>query len=422
MQLELHLRPFRVIVPNARIILIALLGLFGLFLGPSMVLSAGKKELPIQSINLPPGFTLSVYAGHVPKARSMVLGAQGTLFVGTRHAGKVYAIVNRGQDHTADEVITLARGLNTPNGVAFHNGALYVAETHRVIRFDEIEANLNEPPVPVVVNDQIPRHPQHGWKILRLGPDGWLYFPVGAPCNVCERDDAPFASILRMRPDGAALQPFARGVRNTVGFDWHPETRELWFTDNGADWIGNDLPPDELNHAPEAGRHFGFPYCHGANTPDPLFGKRRRCDEFTPAAIALGPHVAALGMRFYTGAMFPNDYRNQIFIAEHGSWNRTTPTGYRITRVHLEGNRAVAYDVLPTAGCRENRPGAVLWMCWSCPMAPFSCRMIAPMPSTASPTRPRRPSRQPIPNPKRPNPKRKITNPKFPWKNRRRVK
>ncbi len=335
----------RAIIPNVHTAFIALLGLFGLLVGPSVVSAASKKELPIQSINLPPGFTLSVYARNVPNARSMVLGSQGTLFVGSRKAGKVYAIVNRDSDHTADEVITLARGLNQPNGVAFHNGALYVAEIHRVIRFDGIEANLNEPPEPVVVNNQIPRHRNHGWKILRFGPDGWLYVPVGAPCNICERDDAPFASILRMRPDGTALEPFALGVRHSVGFDWHPETRELWFTENGPEMLGNDLPPDELGHAPEAGRHFGFPYCHGANTPDPRFGKRRSCDEFTPEAIALGPHVAPLGMRFYTGAMFPREYRYQIFIAEHGSWNRIPPIGYRISRVRLEGNRAVAYEV-----------------------------------------------------------------------------
>ncbi len=301
--------------------------------------------LPLEKIQLPPGFKISIYAREVPNARSMTLSPGGILFVGTRRAGKVYAVIDRDKDYRADEVLTIASGLNMPNGVAFRNGALYVAEVSRVLRFDNIEARLRNPPRPVIVNDSFPTDRHHGWKFIRFGPDSMLYVPVGAPCNVCEREDPRYASIMRMNPDGTGLEIFAHGVRNTVGFDWHPVTKELWFTDNGRDWMGDDLPPDELNYAPHKGMHFGFPYCHGKNIPDPEFGKKRGCADFTPPAMELGPHVAALGMRFYTGNMFPKEYRNQIFIAEHGSWNRSVPIGYRITLVRLKDNKAVSYEV-----------------------------------------------------------------------------
>jgi len=274
----------------------------------------------------------------------MTLGSNGTLFVGTREKGRVYALLDHNNDNKADELITIARGLYMPNGVAFRNGSLFVAEVNRVLRFDEIETRLNDPPTPAVVYDGLPRDKHHGWKFIRFGPDGMLYIPVGAPCNVCEKDDERYATITRIKPDGTGLEIFAQGVRNTVGFDWHPETKELWFTDNGRDWLGDDLPPDELNHAPRKGLHFGFPYCHGKNIPDPKFGSKSPCREFVPPARELGPHVAALGMRFYTGNMFPAKYRNQIFIAEHGSWNRSTPIGYRITLVRIQNNRAVKYE------------------------------------------------------------------------------
>jgi glucose/arabinose dehydrogenase len=314
-----------------------------------------RGELPLHTIKLPPGFTIGVYADNVPNARSMALGPQGTLFVGTRTEGKVYAIIDRNQDHAADEVITLAHGLNMPNGVAFRNGALYVAEVHRVIRFDNIENRLDNPPQPVVVNDSLPRDRHHGWKFIRFGPDGLLYVPVGAPCNICKSENERYASLLRMKPDGTGFEIFARGIRNTVGFDWQPETQELWFTENGRDWLGDDRPPEELNHAPRAGLHFGYPYCHGGNIPDPDFGKERKCEEFTPPAITLGPHVAALGMRFYSGTMFPDEYRQQIFMAEHGSWNRKTPIGYRVTLVRLENNRAVDYTVFAEGWLQRGR-------------------------------------------------------------------
>jgi glucose/arabinose dehydrogenase len=301
--------------------------------------------LQLDRIKLPAGFAIDVYAENVPNARSMVLSPNGTLFVSTRAAGNVYAILDKNNDNKADEVITIARGLRMPNGVAFRNGSLYVAEVSRVIRYDDIENRLTNPPNPIIVNDSFPNDDAHGWKFIKFGPDGKLYVPIGAPCNVCERDDKRYSSITRMNPDGSEFEIFAHGVRNTVGFDWHPDTNELWFTDNGRDWLGDDSPPDELNHAPEPDMHFGFPYCHGGDIIDPDFGKGRNCADYVPPAMKLGPHVAALGMRFYTGSMFPSEYKNQIFIAEHGSWNRSTPIGYRVTLVRLSGNKAVSYEV-----------------------------------------------------------------------------
>jgi glucose/arabinose dehydrogenase len=316
----------------------------------------GLQALPLEQIKLPPGFEISIYASGVENARSMTLSPNGTLFVGTRSAGNVYAIVDRNGDFKADEVITLARGLNSPNGVAFSDGALYVAEVNRVVRFDNIESRLTSSSQPVVVNEKFPKDGHHGWKFMGFGPDGLLYVPVGAPCNICERNADRYAVIMRMRPDGTNLETFARGIRNTVGFDWHPVTKELWFTDNGRDWLGDDRPPDELNHAPQPGMHFGFPYCHGGNIPDPEFGGKRPCAEFTPPVQNLGPHVAALGMRFYTGTMFPEAYRQQVFIAEHGSWNRTTPIGYRITLVRLDNNRALSYEPFAEGWLQDGRP------------------------------------------------------------------
>ena len=302
----------------------------------------GSQSLRIEKIKLPPGFSISVYATGVGNAREMALGSNGTLFVGSMNAGKVYAVVDRDKDNHADEVITIAKGLNMPSGVAFRDGSLYVGEVWRVTRYDNIESQLKNPPKPVIVNDKFPRDGHHGWKFIAFGPDGMLYAPVGAPCNVC-RPDERHGVINRMNPDGSGLEVFAAGIRNTVGFDWHPVTKELWFTDNGRDNMGDNIPPDELNNAPQKGMNFGFPDCHAGTIPDPEFGKEP-CSKFTPPAKNLTPHGAAIGMRFYTGAMFPPEYKNQIFIAEHGSWNRSTPIGYRVMVARLEGNKVVKYE------------------------------------------------------------------------------
>ncbi len=333
----MNLQPKKLLIPVVALLL-ALLFL-------NMPQSNGQ-DLPIELIELPPGFEIEVYAADVPGARSLALGAEGTVFVGTRSQGRVYAIRDEDGNGRIDpgEVFVIAEGLDLPNGVAFRNGSLYVAEVSRILRFDGIEARLGDPPVPIVVKDDLPRERSHGWRFIAFGPDGKLYVAIGAPCNVCDPGD-PYATITRIDPDGGGFEIFARGVRNTVGFDWHPGTGELWFTDNGRDWMGDDLPPDELNRAPEKGLHFGFPYCHGDDVLDPLHGEEDSCGKYVPPAQELGPHVAALGMRFYDGEMFPEEYQNQIFIAEHGSWNRTVPIGYRVTLVRLEGEKAVSYEV-----------------------------------------------------------------------------
>lgn len=315
---------------------LALLGLF---------LPGAAQSLSLEQIKLPPGFVITVYADNVKGARSLALGKDGTVFVGTRGEGKVYALPDRDRDRRPDTLVTLARGLNSPNGVAFRDGNLYVAEVSRILRYRGIEDRLEQPPAPEVVYDRLPKDTHHGWKFIRFGPDGKLYVPVGAPCNICLEDPKRYAAILRLDADGSGLEVFAQGVRNTVGFDWQPQTKALWFTDNGRDWLGDDRPPDELNHAPRPGMDFGFPYCHGKDIADPQYGKRRPCSASTPPALELGAHVAALGMRFYTSTMFPEKYRNGVFIAQHGSWNRSTPTGYRVMFVRLQGDQPVSYEV-----------------------------------------------------------------------------
>ncbi|MEZ4714443.1 MAG: PQQ-dependent sugar dehydrogenase [Caldilineaceae bacterium] len=296
------------------------------------------------NVRLPPGFRIGLYASGLPNARFMARGPDGVLFVGTRTEGKVYAVLDRDGDYKAEQVITLASGMNSPNGVAYRDGALYVAEINRILRYDNIAEHLDALPEPVVVSDAYPSDGWHGWKVLRFGPDGKLYAPVGAPCNVCEIEGL-YGSITRLNADGSGLEVYATGIRNSVGFDWQPQSGELWFTDNGVDHLGDDLPPDELNRAPTLGMNFGFPYCHGGTVADPEFGEQRNCIEFTPPVQKLGPHVAALGMRFYNGAMFPPEYQNQILIAEHGSSSRTERLGYRIMLVRLdEANNAISYD------------------------------------------------------------------------------
>jgi glucose/arabinose dehydrogenase len=305
---------------------------------------AVAQSLPLDRIKLPPGFAIEV-AAMVPNARGMTFGRDGTLFVGSRE-GSVYAVTLAAPgSNDAAKVRTIATGLRQPVGVAYRDGALYVSAVSRIVRLDDIERKLDAPPRPVVVTDAYPTDSAHGWKFIAFGPDGKLYIPVGAPCNICEPDSAKYAIITRINPDGSGREIVARGVRNTVGFDWHPQTRELWFTDNGRDMLGDDAPPDELDRLAQTGAHFGYPYCHAGTISDPEFGRKHPCSEFVPPAQKLGPHVAALGMRFYTGTQFPAAYRNQVFIAEHGSWNRSQKIGYRVTLVKLDASgKAVSYE------------------------------------------------------------------------------
>jgi glucose/arabinose dehydrogenase len=279
---------------------------------------------------LPPGFHIEVLSDEVPSARAMALSPKNILYIGSLD-GQVYALELQNGHVSARHVI--ASGLESPAGVAWRDGALYVSAVSRILRFDAIDTRLTDPPKPVVVTDKLPPETHHGWKFIAFGPDGKLYVPQGAPCNVCLKDRDRYGLIGRMDPDGSHYEVVARGIRNSVGFAWHPATRELWFTDNGRDLLGDDIPSDKLNHAARAGMDFGFPFCHGGDTLDPEFGKGHSCSEFTPPVVKLGAHVAALGMRFYTGSMFPADFHNNIFIAEHGSWNRSKKVGYRVVRV-----------------------------------------------------------------------------------------
>ena len=303
---------------------------------------SAADDAGIGDIELPPGFSIEVYAD-VPNARSLALGEDGVVFVSNRRANSVYAVVPQGD--TSADVFELATGLSTPNGIAFHEGDLYVAEIDRILRFTDISGRLNDNPEPEVLDIDLPAERHHGWRYIGFGPDGKLYVSIGAPCNICDRAEEGFAQIVRMNPDGTERETYAHGVRNSVGFTWHPDTDELWFTDNGRDMLGDDLPPDELNRATEPGMHFGYPYCHAGDIPDPEFGDGVDCTDYTPPVQKLGPHVAALGLTFYTGNMFPSEYRGQVFIAEHGSWNRSEKIGYRISRVRLDGGAPAEYEV-----------------------------------------------------------------------------
>ena len=314
--------------------------------------------LPLERLTLPPGFEISVW-GRIPGARSLTLGDRGTVFVGTRDPdGSVHAIADRDGDHRADELHPLDENLFMPNGVAFRGGSLYVAEVNRILRFDDIESRLDDPGEPTVVTADLPDMRHHGWKFIAFSPDGYLHVPVGAPCNRCDSVNPLFASIARMRPDGSGLEVAARGVRMSVGFDWHPETGEMWFTDNNPDWLGDDNPPGEMNILTEIGQHFGYPYCHAGEVSDPWYGRERSCGEFEPPTQQLGPHVAAIGMTFYRGDAFPEEYRGHAFVAEHGSWNRTERIGYRLTIVREEDGRGVGYEDFVTGwiGEPEERP------------------------------------------------------------------
>lgn len=311
----------------------------------------------LEEIKLPQGFNISIYADNVDNARSMVMGDKGTLFVGNRSGEKVYALVDENNDQVADTQYVIADGLNMPNGVAFKDGALYIAEVDKIWRIDNIENKLTNPPEKVLVRGDFPTDKHHGWKYIAFGPDGKLYVPVGAPCNICDKsdEDKRYASITRMNPDGSDFEVYAHGIRNTVGFAWHPTTNELWFTENGRDMMGDDVPNDELNRAPQKDMHFGYPYCHAGDIPDPKFGDGHPCSDYTPPIAKLNAHTAALGMKFYTGDMFPEEYKGHVLIAEHGSWNRSEPTGYRISMVKLDGNNAVSYEPFATGWLKEGK-------------------------------------------------------------------
>jgi glucose/arabinose dehydrogenase len=334
----------------------------------SPAITEASAKLPLESVKLPKGFSISIFA-EVEDARSMALSPAGILYVGNRSEDKVYAVKDTDGDFKADKKWVIASGLNMPNGVAFKDGDLYVAEVNRIHKFAGIESKLNSPGKSQIVYGKFPTEKHHGWKYIAFGPDGKLYVPVGAPCNICESKDPIFASIARMNADGTGVEVYASGVRNTVGFTWHPATKNIWFTDNGRDMLGDDTPPCELNTATKAGQHFGYPYCHGGTIKDPEFGSKKPCSEFTQPAQKLGAHVAPLGLKFYTGAMFPAEYKNQIILAEHGSWNRAKKSGYKLSLVAVDKeNKASGYTTFASGWLDEatqkvwGRPVDVLLM------------------------------------------------------------
>jgi glucose/arabinose dehydrogenase len=317
-------------------------------------ITEASTKLPLDQIKLPAGFSISVFA-EVDNARSLALSPGGTLFVGNKDEDKVFAVKDTNGDGVADKKWVVASGLNQPNGVAFKDGDLYIAEISRISKIKGIESKLDNPGKTETVYDKLPTETHHGWKYIAFGPDGKLYVPVGAPCNICESKDPIYAGISRMNADGTGLELFASGVRNTVGFTWHPETKNIWFTDNGRDMMGDDVPPCELNTATKAGMHFGYPYCHGGTIKDPEFGSKRPCSDFTKPARNLNAHVAPLGLKFYTGGMFPAEYKNQIILAEHGSWNRSKKSGYKLSLVKVDASGATtSYDTFASGWMNDS--------------------------------------------------------------------
>ena len=330
-------------------------------LHPFAIEMTGKaaKDLPVDKLKVPAGFKVEVWAEGLPGARSLAQGDKGTVFVGTRQLKDVYAVTERGGKR---EVKTVLKGLDSPNGVVFNKGTLYVAERGRITRYDGIEDQLDNPPQPKVVIDGLDpnKAPGHFWKFLAMGPDGKLYFNIGAPGNIVMPTYME-ASVMRVDPNNGVLETVALGVRNTVGFDWHPKTKELWFGNHGRDWLGDDLPADTLHRVSRKGMHFGYPFCHQGDTPDPEFGKHRSCKEFDRPALKLGAHVAPIGMRFYTGKMFPAEYQNNIFIALRGSWNRTVHQGYNVTRIIVDEKGGAKMEPFLTGFLVDEKADPPMW-------------------------------------------------------------
>ena len=293
-------------------------------------------------------FELTTYTREVPSARQMAQTESGILFVGSRGAnGNLYAVVPSESENDRPEVVTFESELSMPTGLALHDGSLYVAAHYKILRYPNIEDTFRDNPEPEVVADELPRARHHGWKYLSVGPDGFLYFNVGAPCNVCLSDDERFASILRMDPESGKAEVYAHGIRNTVGIEWHPDSKLMWFTDNGRDLWGDDRPPEEVNVVTQAGQHFGYPFLHGDNMPDPQFGDQREKDvDYIKPVVNIQAHSAALGLKFYTSDSFPDIYNNALFIAEHGSWNRSSKVGYRVSVVRFDTGKPVYYPFI----------------------------------------------------------------------------
>ncbi|WJG09994.1 PQQ-dependent sugar dehydrogenase [Aliiglaciecola sp. LCG003] len=315
----------------------------------SLLLSSAAWGLALDKLTLPAGFTIAVYAHDVTNARQMALGDNGVVYVGSRGEGKVHAVIDEDRDGTADKVVLVADGLTMPSGVAYRNGDLYVSEVSRIVKFANIDKTYGNKPALEVVIDGLPSEIHHGWKNIAFGPDNWLYVPVGAPCNICQTlggekfDDPVYASILKFNIKTGEKRWVAKGVRNSVGFDWHPESKEFWFSDNGRDMMGDDIPPCEINRVSEDGQHFGYPYFHGGDVPDPEFSIGKNKQDYVAPALKLNAHVAPLGILFYQGSQYPASYKNNLFVAEHGSWNRTKKSGYRVMMANIKDNKVQSY-------------------------------------------------------------------------------
>ncbi len=307
-------------------------------------LTPASSDPDLSYVHLASGLAISYYAEDIPGARSLAKGDTGVIYVGTRAQGVVYALVDDNQDGRADTRYVVASGLNNPNGVVYQDGNLYVAEIGRIIKFASIDTTYDKKPSYTTIYNDLPKETHHGWRYMALGPDNKLYLGIGAPCNTCEVQD-PHGTISRINLDGSGFEVVARGIRNTVGFAWNPEDASLWFTDNGRDSLGEDIPRDELNQIRSEGTHFGFPYCHDQNVLDPQYGKGKNCADYEAPTLPLAPHAAALGMLFYQGDMFPKEFKNTILLAEHGSWNRKVPIGYRLMRVNVQNGVASSYQV-----------------------------------------------------------------------------
>ena len=312
-----------------------------------LFITSSLFSLPLHKIKLLRGFKISLYAYPVPNARAMVFSPKGILYVGSRKRGVVYAIQDKNNDKKADRIKIIARKLDQPVGVDYYQGDLYFSSIHKIYKIKKIDKVWMKNPRKKLITKRFPKDRWHGWKFMRFGPDGWLYIPVGAPCNICYRRDKRYSSIMRMKKDGSKIEIYAHGIRNSVGFDWHPVTKQLWFTENGGDYMGDNIPPDELNLAYKKGLHFGFPFIHGSSIRDRKYGYYRKWKKirFIKPKYNFIAHSAVLGMRFYTGKMFPKKYKHQIFVAEHGSWNRSKKSGYRISVLFLKGNKVIKYKV-----------------------------------------------------------------------------
>ncbi|MBT5185459.1 MAG: sorbosone dehydrogenase family protein [Kordiimonadaceae bacterium] len=322
-------------------------------------LTGQAQDIDLSKLELMDGISISVYA-RVNNPRQMTLGDDGTVYVGTRSGagGRVFALLNKDNNAEAEEVIEIDKGLTSPHGVTYKDGDLYVGARSTIYRYNDIEANLNNSKREIIT-DKLPTLSRHSQKHIAFGPDGLLYIPVGAPCNICIPEEEIFASLLTLdvNSEDKSFTHYARGIRNTIGYDWDPRTGELWFTDNGGDGLGDNMPAEELNHAPMRGMHFGYPFVHQGDTLDKKFGIGKKPSDYTPPAQKLAPHAAALGMTFYTGDMFPENFKNNIIIAEHGSWNRSDDaghTGNRVTMVSIENNKAVKYETLISGWLQNN--------------------------------------------------------------------